>query len=325
MHLAAVLRQDWQQPVLHSARPRESALLDVADSRGRRIQRVMDYIEARLDAPLQLEELASLACFSPCHFDRVFHAATGEPPFEHIRLRRMLRAAQRVRHDTDTPIHVIARDCGFSSDAAFAKAFRRQFGMPAREWRRGGWRRYMDQVLGIARDGSTPVPEPAPHGRDGLAGRVQLRTLPAQQVVYRRWHGVGTDGLATQVSRYAGELAAADLLPDGGCCYGVMQDDFGLVGPAQFVFELAVPAPAAVPSTLVTRSLPGGLYALVEAQGMPVWFQWLYEDWLEGSAYTLDCQRPHLECHQRVGDTVQLRWLALPVRRLGGVYAGSSF
>ncbi|WP_028453594.1 AraC family transcriptional regulator [Chitinilyticum aquatile] len=320
MSFATVLRQDWNQPALQSARARATPLLDGCNPRGRRIQRVIDYIESRLDAPLQLDELASLACFSPCHFDRVFHAATGEPPFEHIRQRRMLRAAQRVRHETDTPIHVIARDCGFSSDAAFAKAFRRQFGMSARDWRRGGWRGYMDAKLGIVREGNACVPQPSEEGRAGLAARVRLQTLAPQRVVYRRWIGMDKNGLEARVRDFAAELAGYGLLPDGAHCLGVMQDDFGLVGPEQFVFELAVPA-GPVPAGLPSRDLPGGLYAVVEAQGSPVWFQWLYEDWLERSPYTLDCQRPHLECHVRDADGLHLHWLALPVRRSGRVYA----
>jgi len=48
-----------------------------AESYQERILRVLVHIQARLDEPLELDELARVACFSPFHFHRVFRALTG--------------------------------------------------------------------------------------------------------------------------------------------------------------------------------------------------------------------------------------------------------
>ena len=55
--------------------------------------------------------------------------------------RRLRRAAHLLRHEPDVPVLHIAQDCGFPSNAAFAKAFKQQFSMSAKAWREGGWAR----------------------------------------------------------------------------------------------------------------------------------------------------------------------------------------
>ena len=61
----------------------------------RRMLRVLVHIQQHLDDRLALEELAGLACFSPCHFHRVFKGMVGESVKEHIRRLRLERAASQ--------------------------------------------------------------------------------------------------------------------------------------------------------------------------------------------------------------------------------------
>ena len=48
------------------------------ESYARRLQRVIEHIWTRLDAPLDLEALAQVACLSPYHFHRIYRAMIGE-------------------------------------------------------------------------------------------------------------------------------------------------------------------------------------------------------------------------------------------------------
>ncbi len=43
-----------------------------------RINKVLGYIRNNVGAPLRLETLARVACLSPYHFHRIFHAVMGE-------------------------------------------------------------------------------------------------------------------------------------------------------------------------------------------------------------------------------------------------------
>ena len=50
-------------------------------------RRVMDYVDAHLDTPLTLAELAGVAALSTYHFARMFHTSFGEPPHAWVRAR----------------------------------------------------------------------------------------------------------------------------------------------------------------------------------------------------------------------------------------------
>ena len=57
-----------------------------------RMLRVLVHIQQNLDAPLPLEELASIALFSPFHFHRIFRGLIGESVKEHVRRLRLERS-----------------------------------------------------------------------------------------------------------------------------------------------------------------------------------------------------------------------------------------
>jgi len=101
-----------------------------------RINKVMDYIEAHIDRDFTLEELADQACFSKFHFHRVFHALIGETLFNFIQRIRLEKAAVLMQYDPQRAITDIALSCGFNSSAAFARSFKKHFGLSATQWRK---------------------------------------------------------------------------------------------------------------------------------------------------------------------------------------------
>ena len=80
----------------------------------RRLLRVLVHIQQHLDDPLELQELAGLACFSPFHFHRIFRGMTGESVKEHVRRLRLERAAGHLKLGT-APVTQIALDAGYAS------------------------------------------------------------------------------------------------------------------------------------------------------------------------------------------------------------------
>src|SRR5215467_15335686 len=88
-----------------------------------RINRVIDYLRENLDRQLKLEELARVACFSEFHFHRIFGAVAGETLNQFTSRLRLEKAARLLRY-SDRSLTDIALDCGFSSSATFARAFR---------------------------------------------------------------------------------------------------------------------------------------------------------------------------------------------------------
>ena len=87
------------------------------------------WIEQHLDEPLALEQLAARAGLSPYHFSRLFTARMGRSAMAHVRGRRLVRGARRLCEEPDLKLVELALDCGFESQEAFTRAFKRVFGV----------------------------------------------------------------------------------------------------------------------------------------------------------------------------------------------------
>lgn len=100
---------------------------ETRESYTRRLQRVVEHIWGNLDQPLDLNQLAEIACLSPYHFHRIYHAMLGETAAETLTRSRLHRASNALAQG-DKPITVIARAAGYASAAAFSRAFRSAYG-----------------------------------------------------------------------------------------------------------------------------------------------------------------------------------------------------
>ena len=100
-----------------------------------RLLRVLLHIQRNLDRPLELEELAGIACFSPFHFHRIFRGMVGESVMEYVRRLRLEHAAQKLRF-SDRPVIDVALDAGYESHEAFTRAFSARFGLSPSSFRR---------------------------------------------------------------------------------------------------------------------------------------------------------------------------------------------
>jgi AraC family transcriptional regulator len=95
------------------------------------------WIEARLGEPLTLELIAEQAGLSAYHFSRLFTARMGRSVMAHVRGRRLVRGARRLCAEPDLKLVDLAFDCGFESQEAFSRAFKRVFGVSPGRFRIG--------------------------------------------------------------------------------------------------------------------------------------------------------------------------------------------
>jgi AraC family transcriptional regulator len=99
------------------------------------LRRVLDVMhESMGKRDLNLETLASEAGYSRRHFLRMFRAATGHSPHQHLLQLRLDHAATLLRNGM--PIIDIADACGFSSHSHMSRAFHQRFGQTPMEFRR---------------------------------------------------------------------------------------------------------------------------------------------------------------------------------------------
>ncbi len=101
-----------------------------------RILRVLIHIQRHLDEPLELNELAALAYFSPFHFHRIFRGLVGESVMEHVRRLRLERAMNQLRASARSILD-IALEAGYETHESFTRAFRSQFGLAPSSAREG--------------------------------------------------------------------------------------------------------------------------------------------------------------------------------------------
>lgn len=85
--------------------------------------------------PWTVAELAATAGLSRAPFAKRFTALVGQPPLTYLTWWRMTTAARLLR-DTDAPLLGIARRVGYSSEFAFAAAFKRLHGTAPGRYRR---------------------------------------------------------------------------------------------------------------------------------------------------------------------------------------------
>ncbi|WP_065755735.1 helix-turn-helix domain-containing protein [Bradyrhizobium paxllaeri] len=100
----------------------------------RRLQRVLDYIEASLTTDIRLEELAAQACLSPFHFSRLFREATGLSPHRYVTDRRVQAARQELARNNLSLVE-IALEFGFGSQANFTRVFRKATSLTPGQYR----------------------------------------------------------------------------------------------------------------------------------------------------------------------------------------------
>ncbi len=82
-----------------------------------------------------VDELASKVGLSRSALAQRFTELIGQPPMQYLTRWRLTVAAQRLRVDGEN-LATVAEQIGYDSEAAFNRAFKREFGMPPATWRK---------------------------------------------------------------------------------------------------------------------------------------------------------------------------------------------
>jgi AraC-like DNA-binding protein len=99
------------------------------------IAQALSLMHAQPNKDWTAEELAQSVNLSRSTFAERFTALIGQPPMRYLTLWRMQLAAAKLRDNRQT-IAQIAFDVGYESEAAFTRAFRREYGAPPATWRK---------------------------------------------------------------------------------------------------------------------------------------------------------------------------------------------
>ncbi len=94
------------------------------------------YIETHAEQPLALADIATAVGLSPFHLSRLFQARTGTSVVRYLRGRRLTTRAQLANGACD--ILQVAIGAGYTTHAAFTRAFSEQFGQTPERVRQQG-------------------------------------------------------------------------------------------------------------------------------------------------------------------------------------------
>lgn len=99
------------------------------------IGRALALLHTKPAHPWTAEDLAREVALSRSSFAERFTQLVGRPPMNYLGNWRMQVAANKLRENRQT-IAQIAYEVGYESEAAFTRAFRREFGAPPAAWRK---------------------------------------------------------------------------------------------------------------------------------------------------------------------------------------------
>ena len=236
-----------------------------------RLGRVRDYIYDHLDEDLDFARLAEIACLSPHHWHRIYHALHGETAFATVRRLRLHRAAYELRQTT-MPVERIAERAKYDS-AAFARVFKEQFGMPPARYRREGV--YAEPACNRDEEGS-PMRE------------IEIRQAPPLTVA-----GIPHRGPYMEIGRAFDQLhnviTTRGLYGPGQHNVAVYFDEASITPPekCRSLAGRSVGPETPIEPPLERLELAGGEHAVLRHRGpyaeLGAAYDWLFGIWLPGS------------------------------------------
>jgi AraC-like DNA-binding protein len=107
----------------------------LAGVRDAQVGRALALLHAEPARAWTVDELARKVALSRSALAERFAALVGEPPMQYLTRWRLALAAQMLRLGREAIVRV-AEKSGYESEAAFNRAFKREFGMPPAAWRK---------------------------------------------------------------------------------------------------------------------------------------------------------------------------------------------
>jgi len=273
---------------------------------GERMDRVTAHVFDHLDDELDLNKLAGVACLSPYHWHRIYHAMRGETIAATVRRLRLHRATGWLAN-TEMPIEEIAERSGFGGVETFTRAFKAAYGMPPAKYRREGSHRRFD---------------PGTNEGSSIMQHVEIRTLPQMQAATIPHRGPYME-IGRAFEKLFGTLGARNLLAPGLRMFGIYYDDPASVPEGELRSRAAIiaAAPLLIEPPLEPATIIGGEYAVLRHKGpyadMRGAYEWLYGTWLPQSGREpadAPCVEEYLNTPRDTPPTDLLSDIYLPLR-----------
>lgn len=126
IHLTEKYRENRAESAVNPAAPDQHSAY--------KLDRMIDFIDARLSEHLTLDRLAQRVGVSRAHFARRFRDLTGMSPHQYL-MNRRVEKAKKLLKETSISLANIALEVGFSNQAHFSAAFHAMTGLTPSHYR----------------------------------------------------------------------------------------------------------------------------------------------------------------------------------------------
>jgi AraC family transcriptional regulator len=260
-----------------------------------RINKAIDYVNNNLDKSISLEELASVAFFSPFHFHRIFVAVTGETVNNFTNRIRSEKAARLLKFSKKS-ISEISIECGFSSTSTLSRLFKQYFEISPSEYRKGGKienSKIRKQLFPVNKYNCNLIEEELK-----TKFPVEIRQLPERRIAYIRVLDSFREGVVLKAFADIVKWAKQLNLFHSETIFGMSMDDPEVTPKEKYRYEVCITLPKQFeidPDSFVgTTTLPKCKYAVTSVSGdfnlVVAATNYLFDNWLINSSYETEPQ-----------------------------------
>lgn len=260
----------------------------------KRMMDAVEYMEKHMEEPMEVNEIARVACSSAFHFQRMFHMLTGNTVAEYIRKRKLTLAAQELAA-TKAKVLDIALKYGYDTPESFSKAFRRVHGISPSAARGQGVKLKAHPPISFHlslkgdKEMDYKIIEKAAFKAVGKGIRVSTRDGENLKRIPKFWEECHQNGLCEKI------CSVSKKAPLLGICVNDFENE-------QFTYMIAVEKPEGFASDNLSEiEVPALTWAVFESVGpMPdaiqkVWGK-IFSEWFPATSFE-HADGPELEVY----------------------------
>lgn len=261
----------------------------------------LQFIENNLESELKIDQVATVACMSKFHYQRMFSMLTGVTVAEYIRRRRLTLAAQELTHSNRKVIDVALR-FGYETPESFSKAFRKIHGISPSAVRQNSQqlKAFPKLSFQIQLKGDVEMEYKIVQKEAFQVVGKGIRTSIVNGVNHREipvfWDESNSNGFVEKLEKDCGSIGII------GACLEFDTEQEGLT-----YFICAEKNEQDVPSDWEEKNIPASTWAVFESIGampdaLPKTWDRIFSEWFPSTGYE-HAGGPELEVYSTKGDT----------------------
>ncbi|UTW58374.1 AraC family transcriptional regulator [Kordiimonas sp. SCSIO 12603] len=230
----------------------------------KRLERVIDHIDAHLDTSLSVTQLSQIACFSMYHFHRAFAEHANVNIGNYVQLLKLKRASYQLAFRKELQITEIAFDAGYENSESFSRAFKKVFQQSPSLFRKTpDWCFWYEQLKPIS-EARSLIMSQSPSTTD-----LTFIDFPETKIAVLEHRG-NPNTILSSVQTFIAWRKEVGLSPQISETYNIVYDDPFLTTPTDFRFDICASTTHDVAENsygVVTKTIPANRCAVLRHIG----------------------------------------------------------